>query len=105
MTKQKMKLAVIALVVAFVGMNGCKRCYKCAGLWSWNTCYKGTDTLRFQFFSKNDRLDTLMYYNTLGYTCDSGYQFWHWSEQEYCIREKELKKRLELSGDTCYEKN
>ena len=107
MIKAKVKVLVIAITLLLVGlgMNGCKKCYKCAGLWSWPECYKGADTLRFMFFFKKERQDSLIYYEALGYTCNSGAEEYHWNEQLYCTTEKELKKQLELSGDTCYEKN
>ncbi len=69
MTKQKMKLAIIALAVAFVGMNGCKKCYECTQPHQIYFCHLGGDSVGFSAYGMHQINDSLNYYQSRGYNC------------------------------------
>lgn len=78
MGKIKVKLLVVAVVLTIVGFgfSGCKKCYECAYLKGSFKCYKNTDTVYLAIVSPKSINDTLGYYLSSGYSCDTFYLFY-----------------------------
>ena len=67
MVKGRIKLVVVGLAVAMIGLGGCKKtCYECSVYRPWVLCIKNYDTVSFYAYA-NRFNDTINLYNSSRY--------------------------------------
>ncbi len=104
MIKQRVKLLVVAVVLTLVGLgfSGCQKCYECTSLSAAFIFSKAGDTIYSQTATERRTTDTLQYYRSNGYKCDTG--FWAYlpnivDRNPTCA--KEVYDRKMFDGDKC----
>jgi hypothetical protein len=96
---------IIAMLICFlaVGLVGCHKCYKCAGLVAGIKCTKGIDTVYRVGSGGRMIRDTVNYYLTQGYSCDTIQQYYNNQMYAYTVPICDETTRINVvnDGDKC----
>ena len=67
----KTKMLGLLAVVLLVAVGGCKKCYECSHAEAWLLFHKGQDSITRHVVHGNWISDTIHFYQSNGYQCDT----------------------------------
>jgi hypothetical protein len=80
--------------------TGCKKCLYCSTRVTSFICFSGADTVGRITYGLAQFNDTVNYYHTIGYQCDSGFTYYNPNLDASCGTKKELQRIID-DGDLC----
>ena len=99
--KKALTRMVIVCIICAIQMACKKSCYNCNALTSHFRCYKGVDTIYVITYNVKNMEDTIGFYVSEGYACDTLGQTWNPAFVDNPICGKDEHDNVTFIGDSC----